>query len=241
MSKESFIETSNYIKLSEAFTRLMNLPATSPKMGLGYGLYGLGKTFSLEKITAKYNAVLIRALHTWRPKSMLESLCEEMRLDRSGTSAQLYARILDEVRSSTRRRPIIVDEVDALLPSNKFEMLEILRDLHDQTGVIVFFIGMEESNAKMKRHQYFYSRIFEFVKFKPIVHEDVEKYCKTYSDQVAVSDDLISFFATTYPNLRQIRKLLTDLETVAKRQGLTSCDLTQFKALEIEKIGRNDE
>lgn len=237
--KESFIETSNYIKLSEAFTRLKNLPVTSPKMGLGYGIFGLGKTFSLEKVAVKYNAVLLRALHTWRPKSMLERLCEEMGLDKSGTSSQLYSRLVEDLRS--KKRTIIIDEVDALLPSRNFEMLEILRDIHDETGVIIFFVGMEESNAKMKRHRHFYSRIFEFVKFKPVVFEDVEKYCKTYSDQVAISPDLVEFFANTYPNLRQIRKLLTDLETVAKRQGLTTCDLEQFKALEIEKIGRNDE
>ena len=237
--KETFIETSNYIKLNEAFIRLKNLPVTSPKMGLGYGIFGLGKTFSLEKVAVKYNAVLLRALHTWRPKSMLERLCEEMGLDKSGTSSQLYSRLVEDLRS--KRRTIIIDEVDALLPSKNFEMLEILRDIHDETGVIIFFVGMEESNAKMKRHRHFYSRIFEFVKFKPVVFEDVEKYCKTYSDNVAISADLIEFFASTYPNLRQIRKLLTDLETVAKRQCLTSCDLDQFKALEIEKIGRNDE
>lgn len=237
--KETFIETGNYIKLNEAFTRLKNLPVTSPKMGLGYGIFGLGKTFSLEKVAVKYNAVLLRALHTWRPKSMLERLCEEMGLDKSGTSSQLYSRLVEDLRS--KRRTIIIDEVDALLPSRNFEMLEILRDIHDETGVIIFFVGMEESNAKMKRHRHFYSRIFEFVKFKPVVFEDVEKYCKTYSDQVEISADLIEFFASTYPNLRQIRKLLTDLETVAKRQGFKVCDLEQFKALEIEKIGRNDE
>lgn len=237
--KETFIETSNYIKLNEAFTRLKNLPVTSPKMGLGYGIFGLGKTFSLEKVAVKYNAVLLRALHTWRPKSMLERLCEEMGLDKSGTSSQLYSRLVEDLRS--KRRTIIIDEVDALLPSKNFEMLEILRDIHDETGVIIFFVGMEESNAKMKRHRHFYSRIFEFVKFKPVVFEDVEKYCKTYSDNVDISADLIEFFASTYPNLRQIRKLLTDLETVAKRQGFKVCDLEQFKALEIEKIGRNDE
>lgn len=237
--KETFIETSNYIKLNEAFTRLKNLPVTSPKMGLGYGIFGLGKTFSLEKVAVKYNAVLLRALHTWRPKSMLERLCEEMGLDKSGTSSQLYSRLVEDLRS--KRRTIIIDEVDALLPSKNFEMLEILRDIHDETGVIIFFVGMEESNAKMKRHRHFYSRIFEFVKFKPVVFEDVEKYCKTYSDNVEISADLIEFFASTYPNLRQIRKLLTDLETVAKRQGFKVCDLEQFKALEIEKIGRNDE
>lgn len=239
--KESFIETSNYTKIAEAFARLKDLPATSPKMGLGYGLFGLGKTFGLEKITAKYNAVLLRALHTWRPKSMLERLCDEMRIDKSGTSAQLYGRIVEEIRTNAQKRPIIIDEVDALLSGKNFEMLEILRDIHDETGVIIFFVGMEESNAKMKRHQHFYSRIFEFVKFKPVVFEDVEKYCKTYSDKVAIADDLIAFFATTYPNLRQIRKLLTDLENVAKRQGLSACDLETFKALEIEKIGRTDE
>ncbi len=48
--REDYIQTRNFIRLKEAFVDLKELPASAPKMGLGYGNYGLGKTMSLNKI-----------------------------------------------------------------------------------------------------------------------------------------------------------------------------------------------
>lgn len=233
--KESFIETKNYIKLNESFTRLANLPATAPKFGLGYGNFGLGKTFALEKITAKNNAILLRAVQTWSKKSMIERICLEIGVDTGGGGARMYDRVVEELRRI--KRPIIIDEIDTLLRSQKFEVLETLRDIHDQTFVIVYLIGMEEAKAKLKRHRHYFSRIVEFVEFKPIAIEDIEKFCEL-SDKVKIEPDLIEYFAQNYPNLRQIRVLLINLENAALRQGINSCNLKTFKSLKIEKVGQ---
>ncbi|MDR0408674.1 MAG: AAA family ATPase [Campylobacteraceae bacterium] len=232
---ETFIETHNYSKLSEAFTRLSNLPITAPKMGLGYGNFGLGKTFALERIAANTHAVILRAVQTWSKKSFLEKLCLELSLDVSGGASRMYERVVDELLQN--RRILIIDEIDALLRSQKFEVLELLRDIHDETNIVLFLIGMEEANAKLKKHRHFYSRIVEFVEFKPIIKDDVKRFC-SLSDKVKIEDDLVDYFTKKYPNLRQIRVLLIRLENAAKINNIQSCDLKKFQSLKIEEEGR---
>jgi DNA transposition AAA+ family ATPase len=203
--KEEFLHTQNYIKLHEAFQGLKDLPASAPKMGLGYGNYGLGKTMSLEKITVQEDALLFRAVQTWTKSSLLREICMELNLDAQGQASYLYRRVVESLINEPRI--IIIDEVDAILKSTKNEVLELLRDIHDETGVIVFFIGMEEANAKFKKHRHYYSRIVELVEIK---------------------DDLINHFLTKYPNLRNIRVLLIRLEKYCELNGYESADLKIF-------------
>ncbi|MDD3465993.1 MAG: AAA family ATPase [Campylobacterales bacterium] len=232
--KEKFIETQNYIRLMESFARLKHLPKTAPKIGLGYGNFGLGKTFALERITANENAVLMRAAQVWSKKSVLEQLCGELGLATTDGPARMYQRVLEEIRREPR--PIIVDEVDAILRGDKYGVLELFRDIHDETGVIVFMIGMEEANAKLKRHRHYYSRVVEFVEFKVITKEDIEKFCEL--SDIKIKPCLIDYFTAKYPNLRQIRVLLIRLEDAAKRNAIKECDEETFKKLGIENVGR---
>lgn len=228
--KEEFLHTQNYIKLEEAFQGLKELPMSAPKMGLGYGNYGLGKTVGLEKITAKEDALLFRAVQTWTKSSVLREICNELNLDSQGQASYLYKRVIESLISEPRI--IIVDEVDAILKSTKNEVLELFRDIHDETGVIVFFIGMEESNAKFKKHRHYYSRIVELVEFKPIVKEDIKKFCEL--SDVKIEDDLIDFFYAKYPNLRNIRVLLIRLEKYCELNGYESVDLKIFRESGVE-------
>jgi DNA transposition AAA+ family ATPase len=232
---QTFIPTRNYTKIKEAIARLRELPSTAPKMALGYGNFGLGKSFALEKIAAETNAILLRAVQTWGKKSLLEKLCLELDIDTSGGASRMYERLADELTNESRI--LIVDEIDTLLRSQKVEVLELLRDLHDQTGIVLIMVGMEESNAKLKRHRHFYSRIIEFVEFKPIGLDDIKKYC-ALCDKIKIEDDLCVYLEQKYPNLRQIYVLLTRVENAAKRNNITTCDLKTFKAFKVEEEGR---
>lgn len=228
--KESFIETTNYTRLLESLTRLENLPSTAPRMGLAFGNFGLGKTFSQERIAALKNAILLRAAQTWSKKSVLERLCFELGLDTQGGSGRMYDRILEELRREDRI--IIVDEIDALLRSEKVTVLEMFRDIHDETSTVLYMIGMEEANSKLKRHRHYYSRVVEFVEFKPISRTDVEKYCGL--SEIKIETDLIDHFASKYPNLRQIKVLLLRLENECEINGIESVNYKQFKDLGVE-------
>jgi DNA transposition AAA+ family ATPase len=223
--KEDFIETRNYIRLNEAFQALKDLPQNAPKMGLGYGNFGLGKTFSLEKIATKENAILLRAAQTWTKNSLLSELCEELNLDTSGQASTKYRRIVETLLSEPQI--IVIDEIDALLRAIKYDVLEMLRDIHDETGVIVFFVGMEEANAKLKKHRHFYSRVVNFVQFGDICKEDIAKLCLLCD--VKIEDDLVSYLHSKYPNLRQVTVLLLRLERYCEMNDFSSVNLKIFK------------
>jgi len=228
--REEFIDTQNYSKLVEAFSNLNMLPVTAPRMGLGFGNFGLGKTFSLERIAAKENAILLRAAQTWSKSSLLSKLCIELGLDTKGHSAQMYERVLESF--IVEPRIIIIDEVDALLKAEKMPVLELLRDLHDETQIILFFVGMEEANAKFKRHRHYYSRIVELIQFDAIGVNDIEKFCSLSDLKIQV--DLVNFFAKRYPNLRQIKVMILRLENYCDINDIDDVDLKTFKASGVE-------
>lgn len=228
--REEFIRTRNYIKLVESFANLKNLPETAPRIGLSFGDFGLGKTVGLEKIAAQENAILLRATQTWSKSSLLIKLCTELGLDTKGHSSMMHERVKESF--ILEPRIVIIDEVDALLKAEKLTVLELLRDLHDETQIIVFFVGMEEANAKFKKYRHYYSRIVELIKFEGIILQDIESFC-ALSD-VKIEQDLIHFFVKRYPNLRQIKVLLLRLENWCEMNGLTNVDLNSFKRSGVE-------
>ncbi|WP_419782370.1 AAA family ATPase [Malaciobacter marinus] len=223
--KEEFIQTQNYIKIYESFQRLKELPATAPKMGLGFGNYGLGKTISLEKLANIEDALLFRAVQTWTKTSILRELCMELGIEAKGQSSELYRRVIYSLLEEPRI--LIIDEVDAILKASKNEVLETFRDILDETGIIIFFVGMEEANAKFKRYRHYYSRIVEFVEFKPILKKDIEKFCECAD--IKIEDDLIGYFYNKHPNLRNIRVMLLRLEKYCELNGYESANLKIFK------------
>jgi len=229
--KEEFIPTGNYIKMREAFQQLKQLPSSAPKIGLGYGNFGLGKTFSLEKIAIEENAILLRAAQTWTKSALLTRLCHELNLEEKGSASTKYNRVLDALIEEPQI--IIIDEIDALLRGSKTEVLETLRDIHDEAGIILFMVGMEEANAKLKSHRHYYSRVVEFVFFLQTNREDIAKLCALCED-ITVEEDLISYLAKTYPNLRQTKVLLLRLESWCEMNDVESVNVKTFKESGVE-------
>ncbi len=232
--KEQFVDTENYTKLKESLAMLKTLPRTMDRFGLGYGNYGLGKSFILERITAKENAILLRVMQSWTVKALLRTLCKELGLDINGNAFDLQVRVTEELRASPRI--IIIDEIDYILTSKQRDVLELVRDIHDQARVITYMIGMEQADAKLRRNQHYHSRITEFVKFKPTCARDIEKFCEL--SEVRLEADLIDYFTTQHPNLRLVKKFIVRLEAEAEKNDLESVNLATFKRLGVENAGR---
>ena len=226
-----FIETRNYIKLQEAMSRLEALPITADRMGIAYGNFGLGKTVSLERIVATKDALLLRSDQTWTVSSTLRKLCYELGLDTVGRSSSLFERIIESLLIDPKI--VIIDEIDTLLRGSRYEVFELFRDIHDKTKNIIFFIGMEQSLAKIKRHQHYFSRLTEIVKFEPIGVDDIKKFCLL--SEVKIKDDLISYFAKRYQNLRQIKVFILRLEEFAQLNDIEEIGLQEFRAAGVEK------
>ncbi len=231
--QKKFIDTANYTRLFEGIGKLESLPVDAPRVGLAYGDYGLGKTLSLERIAAlKDNIVLLRALQSWSRVAFLKRLCKELGLDDKGHKDTLYNRVVDELLSEDRI--LVVDELDTMLTGGEMKkVFEMIRDITDETGTIIVFIGMEQSDAKFKRERHYYSRVSVFVKFDPIGINDIEKFC-ALSD-VTIQADLVHYFAKKWPNLRQVRVMLLALEHYCEMNEIKEVNLDIFKRSGVER------
>jgi len=231
--KETFIKTSNYTKMFELLSILVDdLEGNAERMGLIYGEYGTGKTFPLERITVEFNAVLLRQNQTWTKSSTQKILAKELDISLTGKST---TEVFDEIVNSLmfNPRPIIVDEIDDLLKSDRFSVLEFFRDVHDVTKNVFIMVGMESCNSRLKNHPHFYSRIVEKVKFNKIGLEDIKKF--VLQSEVKIKDDLIDFFLNKYPNLRRIKVFILRIEKWCDANGFEEIDLKTFRKSGVEK------
>lgn len=229
-----FIKTENYIKLFEGIQELKALPHDAPKMGIGYGYFGLGKTIALERIATDEDAVLLRAVQAWTLNSALGHLCYQLGLDETGISPVKFDRIVEYLNRNPKI--IIIDEIDAIQKSDKKNILEMFRDLHDMTHIVIFFVGMQGSVKKFKKDAHYYSRFAKKIELTSITRNDISKYCE--ASEIVIKEDLIDYFAKQYPNLRQIKVILIRLEKYCQLNDFEEADLRLFKSSNIE---RNDE
>ncbi|MGE4399367.1 MAG: AAA family ATPase [Campylobacterales bacterium] len=229
-----FIETENYTKLKVAIANLKESNSTSAKMGFGYGPFGTGKTTIQERVALEENAILLRTGHVENATTLLEQICVELALETGGGAPRMYQRILESL--IRKQRIIIIDEIDIFLGipgvKPKFHLVDLFRDIHDKTGAIIFFIGMEQSLSKFKKHVHFYSRITEVVEFVPNPRDDVKRLCEQCS--LPVADDAIDYFTAEYANLREIFGVLDRAERKAGLNDIETLDLASIKFLDVE-------
>lgn len=123
-----------------------------------YGEAGLGKTMVTEAYAAKYpDAILIQTDPNYSARVVLEELCSRLGLPTRGNMHELSESIIHKLRGSGRL--VIIDEAE-LLP---YRALEVLRRIHDKTGIGLVLAGMPRLiiNLKGKRGEFaqLYSRV----------------------------------------------------------------------------------
>lgn len=227
---DELIETENYISLYETVQRLKNIPIRAPRIGLGYGTFGIGKTIALERIASLENAVLLSANPTWNIGAMLQDILDELGLPNARNNSYKLRSIIEELKINPRI--LIIDEIDFLFVKNKVNSLEVLRTIHDKSGIVLLLVGMKDSAKKIKKHDHVYSRISSFIKFKPASRMDIEKFCELCS--VKIEDDLVDYFYTNFPNIRRIIVLLGRLENDCLTNDIKSADLRVYRESEVE-------
>lgn len=228
---KSFIETENYIRLFEGVQRLKRLPKGAPRMGIAYGDYGLGKSLALDRINAKEgNTIVMRCRKTWSKKTFLMDLAHHIGDISGKTAHELYLGVLESL--SNKPKILIIDEVDHLLDDKRIPILELVRDIYDETPIIIVFIGMVEAKAKFARYKHYNSRISDFIRFQPVSEGDVRKFC-ALSD-IKIKDDLIGFFANKFPNLRHIKVFMERIEEWCEINDSENMDLKTFHSEGLE-------
>ena len=207
------INVKNFIGLVE---NLINKPKYIPKMGLVFGEPGLGKSQTALWLACKYDGIYLRASNLMTGRWLLEEMVKELdEIPRFLTSDNFNI-----VAKKLKQNPqvIFIDEIDYLM--NNYKTIETLRDIHDETGCPIIFIGMGLAHRKLERYKHLYDRFSEILKFETFGVNDSSQIIGQISE-ITFTPDAIEYIHSKFNRFRQIVQLINQMEIFAKDNNLT--------------------
>ena len=211
-----FVKTQNVKNFIGLVENLLNKPKNIPKMGLVYGEPGLGKSQTALWLACKYDGIYLRASNLMTGRWLLEELVTELDEIPRFLTSDNFNIVVKKLRNNPQI--IFIDEVDYLM--NNTKTIETLRDIHDETGCPIIFIGMSLAHRKLERYKHLNDRFSEILKFETFTINDLKQIFEQLSE-VPVNIGAIEFIHKKYNRFRQIIALINQLETIAKDNNLT--------------------
>ena len=218
--KKIFIKTQNVKNFIGLVENLINKPKNIPKMGLVYGEPGLGKSQTALWLACKYDAIYLRATNLMTGRWLLEEMVKELdEIPRFLTSDNFNI-----VVKKLKQKPqvIFIDEINYLV--NNYKTIETLRDIHDETGCPIIFIGMGLAHRKLERYKHLYDRFSEILKFETFGVDDLSQIIGKLSE-ITFTPDAIEYIHTKYNRFRQIVQLINQMETFVKDNNLAEINM----------------
>ena len=224
--KKIFVKTQNVKNFIGLVENLINKPKNIPKMGLVYGEPGLGKSQTALWLACKYDAISLRATNLMTGRWLLEEIAKEMDEIPRYLTSDNFNLIVQKLKQKPQL--IIVDEIDYLM--NNLKTIEILRDIHDETGCPIIFIGMGLAHRKLERYKHLYDRFSEILKFETLGVNDLSQIFNQLSE-IPFTADSIEYIHLKYNRLRQIVQLINQIEIISKENNIQEITLETIRVL----------
>lgn len=181
-------------------------------INLVIGEAGLGKTMALKQYAKTVeNVVLIETDPTFSPKVLLVELCNKLGIVPTRNNHDNTTAVIEKLAGSERL--LIIDEAELL----NYRCLEIIRRIHDKSGVGVILAGMPQlrSNLRGKRGEYkqLYSRVGFACDIKNrLPDEDVAMLAASALGGDDYQDELVR---ASGGNARRLNKILRGVNRLA--------------------------
>ena len=218
--KKIFVKTQNVKNFIGLVENLINKPKNIPKMGLVYGEPGLGKSQTALWLTCKYDGIYLRASNLMTGRWLLEEIVKELDEIPRFLSSDNYNLVVKKLKQNPQI--IFIDEIDYLM--NNCKSIETLRDIHDETGCPIIFIGMGLAHRKLERYKHLYDRFSEVLKFETFGVNDLSQIINQLSE-IPFPPDAIEYIHSKFNRFRQIVQLINQMETFSKDNNLTEINM----------------
>lgn len=138
---EGFVE----IEVAQYMMAVIRTAIAAQAMGLITGFAGCGKTMTLEAARAMLVGTILQRvdISIARPKGLISSIARQIGVKTTGSLAHVFGKVCEHLEGS--KRPVLIDEAHRL----STEALELIRDLHDVTGVPIVLVGTVGLNEKV--------------------------------------------------------------------------------------------
>ncbi|MGL5344826.1 MAG: AAA family ATPase [Plesiomonas sp.] len=211
----SFVETSTARKGLE----VLAYAHQECEMCVMYGAAGLGKTMILREYAQRNKGViLIEADPGYTARTLLGELCRQLGVKVRGNIHELIDACVRELHGSTRL--VMVDEAE-LLP---YRALEVLRRLHDKSGIGVVLTGMPRLLINLKgrggEFAQLYSRVaLGFNLGETLTRDDFNQIAEDMMPEAADGDISNALYERSMGNARRLFKLARGVYRI--------CDISQ--------------
>lgn len=213
--KKIFVKTTNVKNFIGLVENLINKPKNIPKMGLVYGEPGLGKSQTALWLACKYDAIYLRATNLMTGRWLLEEMVKELDEIPRFLTSDNFNIVVKKLKQNPQ--VIFIDEIDYLM--NNYKTIETLRDIHDETGCPIIFIGMGLAHRKLERYKHLYDRFSEILKFEIFGVNDLSQIFGQLSE-IPFTHDAVEYIHSKFNRFRQIVQLINQMETFAKDNNL---------------------
>jgi hypothetical protein len=140
------------------------------------------------------------------------------------TIGAMFKQAVGELQATGR--PLIIDEMDYLVDK---AAVDIVRDLHDESGSAVILIGEERLPQKLNKWERFHGRILDWQEAQPVSTNDVNHLARLYCPNVSVGADLIEqLHKISRGSARRVCVNLSNIAAEAQRQGLDQVNLEEW-------------
>ena len=215
-----FVKTQNIKNFIGLVENLINKPQNIPKIGLVYGEPGLGKSQTALWLACKYDGVYLRASNLMTGRWLLEEMVKELDEIPRFLTSDNFNIVVKKLKQNPQ--VIFIDEIDYLM--NNYKTIETLRDIHDETGCPIIFIGMGLAHRKLERYKHLYDRFSEILKFETFGVDDLSQIIGKLSE-ITFTPDAIEYIHTKYNRFRQIVQLINQMETFVKDNNLAEINM----------------
>ncbi len=215
-----FVKTQNVKNFIGLVENLINKPKNIPKMGLVYGEPGLGKSQTALWLACKYDGIYLRASNLMTGRWLLEDIVKELDEIPRFLTSDNFNIVVKKLKQNSQI--IFIDEIDYLM--NNYKTIETLRDIHDETGCPIIFIGMGLAHRKLERYKHLYDRFSEILKFETFGVNDLSQIINQLSE-VSFTPDAIEYIHTKFNRFRQIVQLINQMEIFSKDNNITEINM----------------
>ena len=217
---KTFVKTTNVKNFIGLVENLINKPKNIPKMGLVYGEPGLGKSQTALWLACKYDGIYLRASNLMTGRWLLEEMVKELDEIPRFLTSDNFNIVVKKLKNNPQ--VVFIDETDYLI--NNYKSIETLRDIHDETGCPIIFIGMGLVHRKLERYKHLYDRFSEIIKFETFGVNYLSQIINQLSE-IPFTPDTIEYILSKYNRFRQIVQLINQMEIFAKDNNLTEINV----------------
>ena len=221
-----FVKTQNVKNFIGLVENLINKPKNIPKMGLVYGEPGLGKSQTSLWLACKYDGIYLRATNLMTGRWLLEELVKELDQIPRYLTSDNFNLVVKKLKQN--QQIIFIDEIDYLI--NNYKSIETLRDIHDETGCPIIFIGMGLAHRKLERYKHLYDRFSEIVKFETFGVSDIGQIINQLSE-TPFTPEAIEYIHKKYNRFRQIVQLINQMENFAEDNNLAEINMEVIRQI----------